>query len=338
GLAVDMRQVEEQSRPAAWKDPLFRDLISHPGRIELATLPLRLYEKLGLRRLFYTLGMRRWMPAKLRDLEAMLPHLPQRPLRQVLPEVTKAEGERRRVGYFLGCAQSLLFASGSKAMVRVLARNGCTVITPKDITCCGMPAKGHGRQDLVKSQAKQNIMQFERANVEIIVTDCATCGSTLKEYGELFADDAGWAARADAFSLKVRDISEFLVEIPLEKPQGRIEKRVTYHDPCHLRRGQGVWKQPRSLLKMIDGLEFVELPEAEWCCGSAGSQLITHYATSLKVLKRKIDRLQSTQAQIIASGCPGCQMQLSAGVQRWGLPVQVVHPVELLDQAYGGKR
>jgi glycolate oxidase iron-sulfur subunit len=130
-------------------------------------------------------------------------------------------------------------------------------------------------------------------------------------------------------------VSEFLASIPLNKPRERIEARVTYHDPCHLRRGQGVWKQPRELLQMIDSLEFVELPEADWCCGSAGSQLLSHYETSTKVLNRKMDNLESTQAEYIASGCPGCQMQLNVGIRQRGLSVQVVHPIVLLDQAYG---
>jgi glycolate oxidase iron-sulfur subunit len=152
-----------------------------------------------------------------------------------------------------------------------------------------------------------------------------------------FQGDAGWEARAAAFSARVKDISEFLAAIPLEKPKGRIDARVTYHDPCHLRRGQKVWQQPRQLLGLIDGLEFVELPEADWCCGSAGSQLITHYETSVKVMERKIDNLASTGASIIASGCPGCQMQLNTAVQRGGLEVKVVHPITLLDQAYEAK-
>jgi len=338
-LALEMRHVQEQIQPAAWKDALFGGLIPKPGRMEFATLPLRLYEQLGLRRLVYALGLRKLFPGKIRDLEAMLPQLPQRPLRQVLPEVTQATGETRyRVGFFLGCAQSLMFAEESAASVRVLARNGCTVITPKETVCCGMPALGYGREDLVQEQARHNIELFERADVEIIVTDCATCGSTLKDYGKLLADDPAWAARAAAFSARVRDVSEFLLTIPLEKPRGRLEALVTYHDPCHLRRGQGVWKQPRELLKMIDGLEFVELPEADWCCGSAGSQLITHYETSLKVLKRKADNIASTQADYIASGCPGCQMQLNVGMRRQGLDVQVVHPIALLDRAYNGKK
>jgi glycolate oxidase iron-sulfur subunit len=341
-VAIEMRQVQEQIRPAKWKDTLFGRILPNPGRMELSTWPLRLYKKLGLRRVLYVLGLRKLMPGQVRDLEAMLPPLPQRPLRQVLPEVTPAAspspvGDDRdeiRVGFFLGCAQSLLFAEESAATVRVLARNGCTVITPKVTVCCGMPALGYGRLDLVQEQAKHNIALFEKADVEIIVTDCATCGSTLKEYGKLLADDPDWAARAAEFSARVRDISEFLMSIPLEKPHGRIEARVTYHDPCHLRRGQNVWKEPRALLQMIDGLEFVELPEADWCCGSAGSQLITHYETSRKVLKRKTGNIASTGADYIASGCPGCQMQLNVGMQRSGLNVKVVHPIVLLDLAY----
>jgi glycolate dehydrogenase iron-sulfur subunit len=339
-LALEMRYVQEQLEPSAWKNTLFGGLIPKPNRMELATLPLRLYQMLGIRRLVYALGIRRLMPAQLRDMEAMLPRLPQRPLRHVLPEITSPVGAgsprpaAARVGFFLGCAQSLMFADESAATVRVLARNGCTVITPREVTCCGMPAAGYGRQDLVREQARQNIALFEQADVEAIVTDCATCGSTLKEYGHLLDDEPEWAERAAAFSKKVRDVSEFLTEIPLVKPEGRLDVRVTYHDPCHLRRAQGVWKQPRTLLQMIDGVEFVELPEADWCCGSAGSQLITHYDTSLKVLKRKMDNLEATGAQIIASGCPGCQMQLNVGVRQRGLDVQVVHPVTLLDQAY----
>jgi glycolate oxidase iron-sulfur subunit len=336
-LALSMRHVQEQINPAGWKRTLFEGLIPHPGRMEVATLPLRLYQRLGIRRLTYALGLTRILPSQLRDLEAMLPHLPQRPLRHVLPQVTEARGQAKyRVGFFLGCAQSLLFAEESAATVRVLVRNGCTVITPREVECCGMPARGYGRPDLVQAQARHNIAVFERHQVDAIVTDCATCGSTLKEYGALFQGNAEWADRAEAFSHKVRDVSEFLAEIPLEKPQGRVEARVTYHDPCHLRRAQQVWKQPRSLLALIDGLELVELPEADWCCGSAGSQLITHYATSLKVMDRKLDNLAGTEAQIIASGCPGCQMQLITGIRRRGLDVQVVHPVTLLDKAYEG--
>jgi glycolate oxidase iron-sulfur subunit len=334
-LSLAMRHVQEQKQPAAWKKTLFENLIPHPLRMEAATWPLRIYQNLGIRRLVYALRLTHLLPNQLRDMEAMLPRLPQRPLRQALPTVTPARGdEKRKVGFFLGCAQSLLFAEESAATVRVLSRNGCEVTTPNEVVCCGMPAHGYGRLDLVREHAKHNIAVFEKSDLETIVTDCATCGSTLKEYGEYLKDDPEWAERAEKFSSKVRDISEYLTEIPLEKPKGRLEARVTYHDPCHLRRAQKVWKQPREILNLIDGLEFVELPEADWCCGSAGSQLITHYETSLQVLARKMDNLADTKAQIVASGCPGCQMQLNTGIQRHGLGVRVVHPITLLDEAY----
>lgn len=337
-LALSMRNLQEQHHHALWKQTLFGKLIPKPELLEAATWLLRLYQKTGLRRLVYALQLYKLLPSKLRDLEAMLPHLPQRPLRRVLPEVTEAKGEtHQRVGFFLGCAQSIMFAEESAASVRVLAYNGCTVITPKEAVCCGMPALGYGRPDLAREQARINIELFEKINVETIVTDCATCGSTLKGYGKLLSDDSSWAARAASFSAKVRDVSEFLISIPLAKPAGHINTRVTYHDPCHLRRGQGVWQQPRQLLQMIDGLEFIELPEADWCCGSAGSQLIMHYETSLRVLKRKTDNIAATSANYIASGCPGCQMQLNVGVRRAGLDLKVVHPITLLDMAYSKK-
>lgn len=336
-LALSMRYVQEQLRPARWKQILFRGLMSNAGRLEIATLPLRLYEKLGIRRLVYLLGLNRLLPDRIRDLEAMLPRLPQRPLRRILPEVSRARGtERYRIGFFLGCAQSLLFADQSAATLRVLARNGCTVITPKEIKCCGMPARGYGRVDLVKNHARHNIAVFEQRNVDMIVTDCATCGSMLKEYGSLLSKDSQWFERAESFRHKVRDISEFLAEIPLAKPAKRMDMKVTYHDPCHLRRGQRVWEEPRKLLSLIDGLELVELKDSDWCCGSAGSQLITHYDTSWKVLGRKLDNVADTEANIVASGCPGCQMQLNTGLRRRGLDARVVHPVTLLDEAYGG--
>jgi glycolate oxidase iron-sulfur subunit len=343
-LALDMRFVAEQVDPSGWKEKLFGSLLPHTQRMEWGTLPLRLYQNLGLRWLANSLRVTRLLPAQLRDLERQLPQLPRRPLRRRIPELTPASGERKyRVGFFLGCAQNLLFAEESAAAVRVMARNGCEVVVPRDVQCCGMPAIGYGRQDYMREMARHNIAVFEGLDVDIIVTDCATCGSTLKEYGHFFArtepqvdTDDPWRMRARAFSSRVRDISEFLAEIPVQKPTGRIEGTVTYHDPCHLARGQGIASQPRELIKLIDGLKLVEMAEADWCCGSAGSQLITHYEDSLAILEPKMDHVAATGADYVASGCPGCQMQLTVGLKRRGLDsrIEVVHPVTLLDRAY----
>jgi glycolate dehydrogenase iron-sulfur subunit len=332
---MSMRNLQEQLDPAVWKRPLFKSLLPHPERLEVAALPLLLYQSLGVRDAVHALGLRRLLPDYLSDIEGMLPSMHWPPLRRRLAEETPAYVESRyRVGFFLGCAQSLLFAEASAATVRVLARNGSTVFAPKDVACCGMPARGYGRLDLARELARHNIAVFEQRPLDVIVTDCATCGATLKDYASLLGEDPAWAERALAFSRRVRDISEFLIDLPVEKPQGRIRARITYHDPCHLRRAQGVWEQPRSLLALIDDLEYTELPEADWCCGSGGSHLITHYDTSQKIMERKLEHIAATEAMIVASGCPGCQMQLTTGIRRRRLDVRIVHPVTLLAEAY----
>lgn len=335
-LALDMRHVIHQARPQPWlKRPIFHGYFPRPQLMELSMWPLRIYQRLGLQRLGRRLGILRLLPEQLRDMEQMVPPLPARPLRQVLPEVTPAVGEaRHRVAFFLGCFQSLLFAEGSAAAVRVMARNGCDVITPKGVKCCGMPAAGYGDRELVRDLARYNIDLFAAVDCEAIVTDCATCGSTLKEYGALLAGDPEYADKATAFSAKVRDVSEYLVAIGVRPPRGKLTARVTYHDPCHLVRAQGLKAEPRALLKIIPGLQFVEMKEADWCCGSAGTQILTHYHNSLRVNRRKIENVRATQADILATGCPGCQMQLSMGAQHFGVPVRVVHTVQLLDEAY----
>ena len=313
---------------------LFRWLLPKPARVEAATAPLRWYEHLGLRRLVERLHLDHLLPRRLREMSWLLPPIPRRPQRRLLPEVTPAQGQRRhRVGYFLGCAQDVMFASASQATVRVLTRNGCEVYTPQ-VTCCGMPHLGYGELEVAKELARQNIAAFEGQDLEAIVTDCASCGSTLREYRDLLAGDPEYAERAAAFAAQARDISAYLDEIGLEPPGGRVEMRVTYHDPCHLVRGQGVSKQPRRLLKAIPGLELVEMAEADWCCGNAGSHAITDPKGSGEILDRKMVQVAATGADAVASGCPGCQIQLWRGVRRAKLSMRVVHPIELLDLAY----
>jgi len=226
-----------------------------------------------------------------------------------------------------------MFASASQSTVRVLARNGCEVFTPQ-VTCCGMPHLGYGELEVARELARQNIATFEGQELEAIVTDCASCGATLREYRDLLAGDPDCAEQAAVFSAQVRDVSAYLDEIGLELPKGKVELRVTYHDPCHLVRGQGVAGQPRRLLKAIPGLELVEMAEADWCCGNAGSHAITDPQGSGEILDRKMAQVAATGAEVVASGCPGCQIQLWRGVRRAGLKMRVVHPIELLDQAY----
>ncbi|MFN2225749.1 MAG: (Fe-S)-binding protein [Anaerolineae bacterium] len=317
------------------KPILFRGVFPRTGVLELLTKPVAAYERSGLRRLVNAVGATRILPAQLRDMERMLPNkLPLRGTRHTLPAVVPAKGERRaRVAYFLGCVQGVMMAEGSKATVEVLAQNGCDVIVPDKVKCCGMPMVGYGFKEEARAMARHNIDLLLALDVEAIVTDCATCGSSLKEYPHWLAGDPEYAERAKEFGARVRDISEYLVEIGIRPPAGKVEARVTYHDPCHLCRAQGVREQPREMLRAA-GVELVEMENADVCCGSAGTQLITHYHTSVGVLERKMDGVEATEAEIVASGCPGCQMQLTLGVKRRGLRARVVHPSQLLAQAY----
>jgi glycolate oxidase iron-sulfur subunit len=337
-LALATRAMGHEALPQPWfKNPIFRGLFPHPDRLELTTLPLRVYTRLGLKRAVAGLGLTHILPPQLRDLEQMLPDLPARPLRHTLPEVTPARGEqsvrRARVGFFLGCVQSLIFAEGSAATVRVLAENGCEVITPRQVKCCGMPANGYGDRETLRELARYNVDLFANLDVDAIITDCATCGSTLKEYPEFLAHDPDYAEKARAFAAKVQDVSAFLATIPLREPRQPLAVKVTYHDPCHLIRGQKVRNQPRQILA-LSGAELVEMREADVCCGSAGTKIVTHYETSVAILDKKIANVAATGADVVASGCPGCQLHLGLGARRAGLGVKVCHPVQLLDAAY----
>jgi glycolate oxidase iron-sulfur subunit len=335
-LCLEARYAIHQATPTPRLKPiLFRGVFPRTGLLEALTKPVALYDRTGLRRVVNGVRVTSVLPSQLRDMERMLPHnLPLRGTRHQLPDVVLAKGERRaHVAYFLGCVQGVMMADGCKATVEVLAENGCDVVTPAKVKCCGMPMVGYGFKDEARDVARHNIDLLLGLQVDAIVTDCATCGSSLKEYPHWLADDPAYAERAKEFAAKVRDISEFLDEIGIRPPEGQVDARVTYHDPCHLCRAQDVREQPRNMLRAA-GVELVEMEGADTCCGSAGTQLITHYHTSVGVLESKMDNVAGTEAEIIASGCPGCQMQLSLGVKRRGLDAQVLHPSQLLAQAY----
>ncbi|RPI48051.1 MAG: (Fe-S)-binding protein [Chloroflexi bacterium] len=339
-LCLEARYAIEQATSTPLLKPvLFGGIFTHTGLLEILTKPVALYERSGLRRLANGLRATRVLPAQLRDMERMLPgRLPLRGMRHQLPAVVPARGERRaRVGYFLGCVQGVMMGDGCRATVEVLAENGCDVVIPSNVKCCGMPMVGYGFKDTARQVARHNIDLLLGLDLDTIVTDCATCGSSLKEYPHWLADDPVYAERAREFASRVRDVSEFLVEIGIRPPQGSVDARVTYHDPCHLCRAQGIRQQPREMLRAA-GVELVEMAAADTCCGSAGTQLITHYHTSVGVLERKMDNVAATEAEIVASGCPGCQMQLGLGVKRRGLKARVVHPSQLLAQAYRKKK
>ena len=300
---------------------------------------LWLYQRLGISWLLRRTRLLHRLPlglSLLGEMEELLPSIPRRPLHLDLPVVTPAVGERRyRVGFFLGCMMSALLRDVSEATVRVLSENGCEVVTPSGQMCCGAPHVEEGDVEPQRRFARENVDVFAGlTDLDVIVTDCAACGAELKGYAKLLGDDPTYAERAVAFAAKVRDISEFLADIGTRAPSGAVSARVTYHEPCHLAHAQGVRAQPRRVLRSVPGVEFVELAESDWCCGSAGVYNITHAARAGNLLSRKLANVAATRADVLATGNPGCLLQLRAGARQAGLPIRVAHPVQVLDEAY----
>jgi glycolate dehydrogenase iron-sulfur subunit len=297
---------------------------------------LRLYQASGLQMLVRALGILKLIPGHLSELEQLLPDIRQKRHHVELGSVHPAEGERKhRVALLTGCVMNEIFGDINQATIRVLQRNGCDVIVPAAQGCCAALHCHAGIIDTAREMARKNILALEDAEVEAIISNASGCGAKLREYGTLFEHDPQFAARAKAFSAKVKDIASFLDELPRIARPGELKLRVAYDDPCHLLHAMKVSKSPRNLLRSIPGLELVELATPERCCGSAGIYNITHYELSMRILQRKIDDIRTANADVLATGNPGCMMHIAYGLRREGLThTRVMHPVELLDQAY----
>jgi len=310
-------------------------MLKSPRNVEIAAALARVYQRMGLQDLVRGVGVLRGLPV-LDSLERFLPRLPDGALRRQLSKVSPAQGEtRHRVGFFLGCVMSTVFADASRATVEVLARNGCEVVVPPEIRCCGAPLLTEGARDKAKKLAAANIELFLDAEVEAVVTDCAACGAELKRYRELFEGDPSYAEKAAEFSAKCVDITELLVQlVPINPPTGEVRKVVTYHEPCHLVHAQGLSREPRELLRMIPGLQLVEMKRSDWCCGSAGAYTFTHRDYSLKLLQQKLSDAAATGAEAIVTGNPGCALQLRYGLEQSGKEIGVTFFTELLKESY----
>jgi glycolate oxidase iron-sulfur subunit len=252
-----------------------------------------------------------------------------------IPKYTPAIGPRRhRVGMITGCIMDQVFHDINEATVRVLSANGCEVITPPQQNCCGALHVHGGEAKTGRDLARHNIHVFEQYNIDAIIINSAGCGSMLKEYGHILRDDPTYAKRAQEFSAKVKDISEFLTSIDMNTQFGETNHIVAYHDACHLLHGQKIKQQPRQLLKALPGITIVDLKESDWCCGSAGIYNLTNQEMAQELLARKMNNIEKTGASIIVTSNPGCMMQIAMGARERGLDLEVVHPVQLLDESY----
>jgi glycolate oxidase iron-sulfur subunit len=320
----------EGSSARILKRVLLSGVLAHPWRLSALMALLRLYERSGLRS-FVRFLLARLAPA-LAERERLMPSLGPKPAK--LPALASPSGERRgRVALFTGCIASHSFADVNEATLRVLQKNGFEVVVPKDQVCCGALHQHNGLPDTGRRLALRNVEVFERASVDRVVVNAAGCGAALSEYGEFLGGDG----RAKEFASRVIDISALLVREGFEHPtSGFSPLRVAYDAPCHLFHAQKVKNEPREILRSIPGVELVEHHESERCCGSAGIYNVTHYAMSMEVLEGKMREIAKVRPDVIATGNPGCHIQLSEGVRRFGLRAEVVHPVVLLDRAYRG--
>jgi glycolate oxidase iron-sulfur subunit len=305
-------------------------------RLRLVGRLLWFYQAAGLQTLVRRSGLLRLLPQSLRDLEAKTPVI-QRHFSPhlIAPEEATSEKSTHRVGLLTGCVQDLVYSDVNRDTADVLLANGCAVVTPPSQGCCGSLLAHNGEYEMAKDFARRLLDQFDLDSLDAIITNAAGCGSHLKHFDRLLHDDPLYAAKARQWSEKVKDISEWLVETGFRAPEkAATQARVTYHDACHLCHGQKITVQPRELLAKIPGLDVVPLPESMWCCGSAGIYNLIQPEMAGKLLHRKLDHIASTGATVVATGNPGCLLQISNGLAARGAKIEVVHPVTLLARAY----
>jgi len=328
--------VQQGKIPLAWRLRiwLLRQLFSYPKRLALVFSLLRLYQRSGLQRLLRASRLLRLLPRGLPEAESMLPDVPPRAF-QLAAAANPAPA--RSVALLTGCVMPLLYPRTHEATVRVLQRHGFGVVAPPDQRCCGALSLHAGDRRTTRELARRNIDAFLAVEGEAVVVNSAGCGSAMKEYGGLLADDPEYAEKAQRFSALVRDATEFLSTLPFQPPRAALPYRATYQDPCHLAHAQQVRAAPRELLRAIPGLDLVELETPDRCCGSAGIYSFAQREMSLRLLDDKMRDVAATGADVIATANPGCMMQLEAGLRRHPStegPRRVVHVIELLDEAY----
>jgi glycolate oxidase iron-sulfur subunit len=325
----------ERSHHRSIAEKLYRRFIfstfTRPDRLRMLRLPLLVYQKTGAQALLRRIGILNFLPKKVRAMEALMPELG---ASEFIPSVTPAQSsQRRRVGLLLGCVQREFFPQVNAATVRVLAAEGCEVVAPPDQPCCGALLVHAGEEASAVVLARKTIDAFESANVDTIITNAAGCGSNVKEYGHLLRDDPQYAVRARAFSLKCKDVTEFLAGLQPRAQRNPLKLRVAYHDACHLQHAQGIRLQPRSLLTNIPGIELVEIPESAVCCGSAGIYNLVQPDAANALGDRKAQLIVPLNVDVIATGNPGCLLQLQSALARSGRKIPVVHTIQLLDSS-----
>jgi glycolate oxidase iron-sulfur subunit len=317
-----------------------RFLLVRPRALRLMGRILHVYEASGIRGLLRRSGIFAILPRRIGEIDRQAPPIRRRFSDEIIARVELPQGDTRRlVAVLTGCVQDIAFSEVNRATVDVLLANGCEVTTPRAQSCCGSLHVHNGDLETARVLARRQIDAIDPSQFDAIISNSAGCGSHLKRYGHLLADDPTYAMRATEWSAKVRDISEWLVEIgfrpPSAPPQGATPVAITYHEACHLCHGQKISAQPRRILESIPGVEIRECAEATMCCGSAGVYSLTQPETSAWLRDRKVGHIRTTGATIVATANPGCQLQIQQGFSRDAQSQpRVAHPILLLAEAY----
>ncbi|MGK5685446.1 (Fe-S)-binding protein [Actinoplanes sp. URMC 104] len=332
-LIEDTRAQIERRHTRGPADRLLRSaifaLFPYPRRLRLLRGPLRAYQSSGLQRLVTRSGLLARLTPTLATLESLAPRLRKVPSP---PGRVPARGTRRAVvGMLTGCVQGAFFPEVNSATVRILAAEGCDVVIPPSQGCCGALSVHNGRREEALGFARRLIDTFERVGMDYFVVNAAGCGSSLKEYGDLLADDPAYASRAASFAAKVRDLAELLDELGPVAPRHPLPLTVAYHDACHLGHAQGVRAQPRALLRGIPGLRLREIADPEICCGSAGIWNVLNPVPAAELGDRKAANVLATGAELLVTANPGCMMQVAAALRRQGNAIPMAHTAQVLD-------
>ena len=339
-LIEDTRAAIEHRYERTLSDRMFRGMIfslfPYPRRLKFAVALQLIYQRTGLRWLVHKLGLARRMPRRLRNMEALMPPVSLRQLTDRLPDHQPAQGtQRMRVAMLPGCVQRVYFPDVNQATLRVLAAEGCEVVIPEDLGCCGALSVHAGRDDEARALARPTIEALEATGADAIVVNAAGCGSSMKEWGHLFRDDPAWAERAAALAAKVKDVTELLAGLPPVAPRHPMAVRVAYHDACHLAHAQRIRSEPRSLLRGIPGLELVEL-DSDSCCGSAGVHNLLEPESAREIGLRKVASVVAATPELLVSANPGCTLQIQMLLRERGTELATAHPIEVLDASIRG--
>lgn len=317
---------------------VLRKLFPYPRRLRLAGSGMWLYQRMRLGKLVRAGKILEKRFAPLAAFERVIPEVESPLKRYRWGEVFPAKGAKKaRVAFFAGCVMDALMSRINRQSIELLTLAGLEVVVPKGQICCGALHAHQGYTEQAREHARKNIEAFEAVGADYYVNNAGGCGAMLKEYVHLFQGDPAWRQRAESFAERSKDISQLLVEfgpLPYVKP---VEAVVTYQDSCHLRNVQGVWKEPRQLIRSIPGVTFAELEQSHLCCASGGIYNLQHFQESMQILDNKMDQVQKTKASIIVTTNPGCMLQMKVGVERAGMAgdAAAIHLVELLAEACG---